>query len=208
MMRHALLALLLFATTAASAGDWTYIGKKDGVSTWTQEIEGTRLLGFRGEAVVDLAPATLLRTMLDAKNARDWVDLLSEHKVLETRGDDEVIYQRYAMAWPVADRDMVIKRSVRYLPETRTTAVYIESVQHPDAPEVAGVVRADVMRTWFAFTELDQGGTRVEVEAFTDPKGIVPQWLVNLVQKNWARNSINALAGLASRRPEKKPTDE
>lgn len=198
MFRHAAAAALLLLTTSAAAGDWTLLSDKDGVSTFSQEIPGTRLLGFRGESELPLHQSALVDTMLDANKARDWVDLLAESRVLENGADTQVLYQRYDMAWPVADRDMVIRRTVQRDPEHGRVSVVIESVEHRLAPEVPGVVRADVQRTFFAFTALSPGRTRVEVEAFTDPRGIVPQWLVNLVQKTWARNSINALARLAS----------
>lgn len=196
MIRPVLAALLWFAGPAA-ASDWVYLGLKDNVETWSREIPESRLLGFRGESVVDVPSARLIPTMLDAQRAPEWVDLLSEHRVLERGVDREVLYQRYDMAWPVADRDLVLLRTTRRDPSGRTTTIAIHSIEHADAPLVDNVMRAKVDQTWFAFTDLADGRTKVEVEAFTDPMGIVPSWLVNLVQKTWARNSINALVRCA-----------
>lgn len=192
MVRTVAFAALLFAAPAWGS-DWVYLGLRDNVSTWSREVPESRLLGFRGESVVDLPASRLVPTMLDPQRAREWVDLLTEHRVLERGLEREVLYQRYDMAWPVADRDLVLLRTMRRDPSGHVTTITIESVEHPGAPPVDGVVRARVDHTWFAFTDLPNGQTRVEVEAFTDPMGIVPSWLVNLVQKTWARNSINAL---------------
>ena len=156
----------------------------------------TRALTPRA-ALLMAAVFNLVGAMLDPKQTTEWVDLLSEQRVVADDGVRQVIYQRYGMSWPVADRDMVLERTVRTFPEKGLTTIHLRSVTHPDAPEVPGVVRAEVDKTYLAFQALPGGRTQVEVEAFTDPMGIVPTWLVNLVQKNWARNSITALAGVA-----------
>lgn len=197
-MRTLLLAAILTFAPTAFGADWSFLGSRDGVSTWSREIAGTKLLGFRGESEVDVHISRMVAAMLDPARTPEWVDLLTEHRVIEPGTlDRQVVYQRYGMAWPVADRDLVFERTVQQFPDQHRTTVTIRSTTHPMAPEVPGVVRADVTRTYFSFTALPGGRTRVEVEAFTDPKGIVPLWLVNLVQKNWARKSITALVGLA-----------
>ncbi len=200
MKRTLLLAAILLLSPAASASDWNFLAKKDGVSTWSQSVPGTKLLGFRGEAHLDVSATDLVSTMLSPEKVSDWVDLLSEHRVVDGGNTQvQVIYQRYATPWPIADRDYVIERRVTQHPELGRTTVTMRSTTHPGAPEVQGVVRAYVSQSYFSFTSLPDGSTQVEVEAFTDPKGAVPMWLVNLVQKNWARNSINALARIATR---------
>ena len=204
MIRRLLLAVILVVPSLAVASDWEYVGKKDGVATWSQAIEGSKLLGFRGVGEVDVHVSRMVAAMLDPQHTTEWVDLLAEQRILHDDGETQVIYQRYAMNWPVADRDMVLHRTVRTIPEKNLTTIHLKSTTHPDAPLRPGVVRADVMKTYLAFTALPGGRTNVEVQAFTDPKGMVPQWLVNLVQKTWARNSINALTKIA-RRPHVKP---
>ena len=37
------------------------------------------------------------------------------------------------------------------------------------------------------------GKTRIMVEVITDPKGSLPAWLINLIQKDWPYNTISAL---------------
>ncbi len=199
MLRVGTLLALLLLAPGARAGGWLLVGERDGVTTWAQEVPGSALLGFRGRATVDLHVSRLVGAALDSTRAPQWVDLLAEQRILADDGTTQVLYQRYDMAWPVADRDLVLRRTVHVDPRTHRTTIALQSVRHPDAPEVPGVVRARVDHTWIAFRSLPGGRTEVEVEAFTDPRGAVPAWLVNLVQKTWARNSITALVGLARR---------
>ena len=41
--------------------------------------------------------------------------------------------------------------------------------------------------------------TKVEVEVVTDPKGMIPSWIINLVQKSWPVKSIRNLVERASK---------
>lgn len=204
MIRRAFLAVILLLPSLSWAGDWTLVSKRDGVATFSQQLDDSRLLGFRGVGVVDVHVSRMVAAMLDPSQTVEWVDLLAEERVIADDGEKQILYQRYGMAWPVADRDMVLERRIRTFPDQHLTTIHLKSTTHPDAPELPGIVRADVSKTYVAFKALPGGRTQVEVEAFTDPRGIVPQWLVNLVQKNWARNSILALTGIA-RKPHVEP---
>ena len=199
MFRTLLLAAILALPSVSWAGEWQLVGKRDGVTTWSQGVEGSKLLGFRGRGEVDVHVSRMVAAMLDSRQTTEWVDLLAEERVIHDDGEKQILWQRYDMAWPVADRDMVLERRVRTYPDRNLTTILLTSTTHPDAPEIPGIVRADVSKTWVAFQALPGGRTRVEVEAFADPRGVVPQWLVNLVQKNWARTSILALTQIAKK---------
>ena len=66
-------------------------------------------------------------------------------------------------------------------------------------PESDCCVRAIAHKTYWRFTKVNEGQTLVEVEAYTDPMGHLPAWLVNAIQKNWPRNSILSVAERASK---------
>ena len=46
---------------------------------------------------------------------------------------------------------------------------------------------------------LPNGQTKVAVEVQTDPKGALPSWLINMIQKDWPYNSITSLTKQAQR---------
>ena len=70
--------------------------------------------------------------------------------------------------------------------------------QCADTPPDDCCVRAQALRTYWRLTAKPDGGTHVEVEVLTDPKGMLPAWVVNLVQRGWPRNSITGLTGRAA----------
>ena len=54
-------------------------------------------------------------------------------------------------------------------------------------------VRAEVKGTYYNFTALSAKRTKLEVEVHTDPKGLLPNWLVNLIQKKWPSKTLSGL---------------
>ena len=78
---------------------------------------------------------------------------------------------------------------------SNTMVLRARSASDPSTP-LTGLVRGEVLSSTFTLTALDHGQrTRVVAEVHTDPKGSIPKWMVNLVQKSWAHTTIMGLRG-------------
>jgi len=60
-------------------------------------------------------------------------------------------------------------------------------------PEQDCCVRANAYRTYWRLEALPGGRTKAEVEVFTDPMGLLPSWLINLIQADWPSNTLIGL---------------
>ncbi|MFT4627984.1 MAG: hypothetical protein ACI8PZ_006678 [Myxococcota bacterium] len=183
-----------FATPPAHASAWTEIYTKDDVAVSKMELEGTKFFAFKGETVYD-APATkVMHVLLDNDHRTDWVDMLYEATELEKNGPfDYILYQAFDLPLTFADRDYVYRGEAIRISDT-VVELHIASVEHDSKPaeETVGV-RAELVNTLYRLTDEADGKTRVEVEVQTDPKGWMPIWLVNLVQKDWPRETLVGL---------------
>ena len=178
----------------AVAGDWTELYTKDEIIVSRMDLEGTRFYAFKGETVYD-APATkVMHVLMDNDHRTDWVDMLYEATVLEKTGPfDYVLYQAFDLPVTFADRDYVYRGQAKRVSDT-VVELQLGSVEHPKKPaeETVGV-RAELVNTLYRLTDEEGGKTRVEVEVQTDPKGWMPIWLVNLVQKDWPHETLMGL---------------
>jgi hypothetical protein len=183
-----------FVTPTAHASEWTEIYTKDEVAVSKMELEGTKFYAFKGETVYD-APATkVMHVLLNNEHRTDWVDMLYEATELEKNGPfDYVLYQAFDLPLTFADRDYVYRGEAKRISDT-VVELHIASVEHDSKPaeETVGV-RAELVNTLYRLTDEPNGKTRVEVEVQTDPKGWMPIWLVNLVQKDWPRETLVGL---------------
>lgn len=195
-----LLALTLSAShVGASDGAWELVDDADGVRVWRREVSDSSVLAFRGAGEVEVSIARLVSVLVDSSRSTEWVDLLAESRRLRQDGAlESILYNRYDLAWPVQDRDYVLHRQLAIEPHARRVTATYRSVDDPAWPPRACCIRAETDPTFWRFTQLGPSRTFVEVEVFTDPKGSIPAWLVNVIQRGWPRNSIHRLAERAS----------
>ena len=68
----------------------------------------------------------------------------------------------------------------------------MKSVDDALGPPTKGV-RATLHGSNFILTPREDGRTDIEVDIFIDPKGRVPAFLVNILQRYWPYNTITGL---------------
>jgi hypothetical protein len=189
-------SLFLFSADLLHAEEqkWVQVAQSDGVTVYSKEMPGTDYLAFKGIVVVDAPIQKVLYVIVDNDHKKDWVKSLKTTTVLQKIDEYEaVVYQAYELPWYVSDRDFVIRGKVTMNHSTGIIYVSAKSEVHPKAPKTVGV-RAELIRSHFTLIPVANGSkTRVELETLGSPKGWIPDWLVNMIQKEWPVNSLSAL---------------
>ncbi len=196
------LGVLAFSTPshARKATDWEHVGVTAGVSVDRKNIENSPLFAFRGEGVFDVSIGLLTAVLKNPDLTVEWVDLMTDHHVVRSMGENRnLIYESYGLPWPIADRDYLMIEKYGYFPETKSFTIDYESVSDPTRPEKKDHVRATVYRTFWRLTMIDADTTKVEIEVATDPKGSLPAWLINMIQKDWPWKTVDGLVKRASK---------
>ena len=192
------LVALLAGHVSATAAEWEFADEDDGVKSWRKNEPNSKVTGFAGEVIIDASVAKIAWVIRDNEHRTKWVDRLKHSRVLEIRGPRErIIYQHFGLPWPIADRDYVYSAKMAW--EGEKLAFNLESTTSEKSPKTKGV-RAQLTRCIYHLTPVSDTRTHVRVEVHTDPKGKLPSWLVNLIQKSWP---IKTLKGI--RRMTKEP---
>lgn len=176
----------------AKEAGWTSLGLIDGVKVSRKTVEGSPLFAFRGERVAEIPMDVLIATFADPKERSKWVDMYADHKTFEKTELREVYWIRFDLPPLISDRDYVLESVAKIDKKKAQISVEIKSVDHPDAP-TGCCVRAEVRRTYYQFTAISPTKTKLEVEVHTNPKGMLPGWLINLIQKKWPAKTLNSL---------------
>ena len=164
------------------------------VDVMRQDIPGSPLFAFRGEAELDLPLGVLAAVLLDDTIGTEWVDLMNlSEEVRRTGPHAKILHQGYDLPWPVQDRDYALLEEANFDVSTKIFTLQFKSVIDAEIPEDPGYIRAEAITTFWRLSALPSGNVKAEVEVFTDPKGTLPPWLVNLIQRTWPRNSIVGL---------------
>lgn len=188
--------LLIFLTTLlfspGVAMGWESLGDRDGVQTYRQSVSDSDLYSFRGVTTVAAPIGKVFDVIVDRERRLEWVDRLIENRELSMAHEyDQVIYQIFDLPWPLNDRDYVY-RAKAYQPAPGEVVVQMKSLDSPLAPPTAGV-RAVLDYSTYRLRKISDQATEVEVEIHTDPKGHLPAFIVNLIQKSWPRKTLEGI---------------
>lgn len=177
----------------AALSNWQKINDEDGIVVSKNKIEGTPVVGFRGQTIMDAPLEKILHVLLDNEHRKDWVDRLKVSRILERQSNFEyIIYQEFKLPWPLSNRDFIYKgKAVRNAANGQVT-LEMSSIDYPQGPKTVGV-RADLKKSIYRLTPMGPNKTQVEVEILSDPKGLIPNWLVNLIQKSWPLKTLRAI---------------
>lgn len=180
-------------STAPPAGEWESMYVDEGIEGYSQEVSGSDLFGFKGIGEIQASVAKIFCVISDAKHEYEWVFLMKENEVIKEDGPFyRIEHHIYGLPWPVSNRDFVFEIKAKTLDAKGTVLVTMQSVDFPGMPEPKGV-RGRIVSSRFLLEPLGPNRTRVTVEIFADSAGILPGWVVYLVQRNWPYKTLTGL---------------
>lgn len=173
---------------------WEKVGESDGVLTHRKEVEGSDVVAFRGETVIDAPIAKISNVLIDTSRKKEWVFRIVEARdVRQLTQFERIEYNHTASGFfMVRDRDFVFRAKGEFDRAKNQATFTFKSVEDTSVPE-QGPVRGDLKMGKYTLTMLSPTKTHVVVEILADPKGSVPKWLVNLFQKSWPVKTLNGI---------------
>ena len=199
-----LLILSLFCTDFTWANGWEKVGRFDNVSVTRKTVKGSPLFAFRGVTEADIPLDILIGTFTDPKQRKHWVDRYDEHVTIKKTELSETYWIHFGLPPLISDRDYVLKSDAIIDKDKGIIEVKIKSVIDKNYPPKC-CVRAEVKSTYYKFTALSAQRTKLEVEVHTDPKGLLPSFLVNQIQKRWPSKTLSRLIKHALKRKKSHP---
>lgn len=180
------LALALSIGMPASAGSepfWEKVREENGVVVYSQEIEGSDIIRVKAQIIIDAEMETIQSFLDDVSYRRKWAPYLAEVRVLkEYSATKKLEYSHFAAPWPASDRDFVYRQQLLHKDDKKI--VFILNVEKSDLmPEQDGIVRADMIESRYTLTSLSDSQTKAELIFHADPKGWLPDWIINKIQQ-------------------------
>ncbi len=195
LARLACVALVLAGfvgiTAPALAGEtddegWSWMYNKDGIEGWRRSTNDSKFHEWRGEGLIEANFYRVVAVYMDSNRSDEWVaDCVTSIEVEKPDIDHQVTYNRTHLPRPFSDRDFIWGEEYIYDMEKGTCYDTMKSIDHPDYPEVEGVVRGTLLSSSFYAKYIDEETTFVEVRILVDPGGRLPAWLVNAITRSW-----------------------
>jgi hypothetical protein len=177
---------------AATESPWEIISETEGIVVSRKIIPNSDVFAFRGEGDVNAPIAKVLSVIRDTSRQGEWVDRVNEIKMIKQLNRyDRLEYYRIGVPWPLRDRDFSYKTSINVDKAQKSILYTSVSVLDSAIPIYSDRVRGEIHKITLLLSSTDQGRrTHVVGEAHVDPKGSIPKWIFNMIQKKWPENTF------------------
>lgn len=174
----------LSSSFAADLSSWKKLYSKKGLSFYSKKLKGSSLLNFRAIGEINVAMGEAMAILRSVEHATKWDENTKVKKTIENISDIEAItYSETAIPWPFRNRDLVLSNKLFIDTERVALRVDVKSIERKDYPKRKKLVRAYLDAKMF-FREKSANQTLVDLQILVDPKGSIPHWIVNIVQKS------------------------
>lgn len=185
----------LFFFLSGLAHSWDEIDRYDQIVMYRKKIPNSSLLAYRSVGVIDAPLGKLVTVIMDTPRKHEWMPRIKLAEVLrELSPTERIEYVHFKTPWPLKDRDVVYKIKMNRMPNKNEVEIGVTSVEDSLRPAYPNKVRAQLISGTFILRPTENGlKTEVEAEVHTNPRGIIPIWIVNIYQKKIPRESLEGL---------------
>jgi hypothetical protein len=178
--------LLMTCLPAAATTGWEEVKNQGGIRIYTKETVGSPFLATKGTCIIEADVEAILTTLDDNGSRPSWIPFLLESKRLKTFSQNERLeYSIFRAPWPVSNRDFVFR--AKATPDKDNGVIVFSMKSEPSSlmPEQEGLVRGVLLESTFILKALTPTQTQVEMHFHADPKGWIPAWATNIIQRTW-----------------------
>ena len=169
-----------------SPGDESWVERKtkNNISVYTRSVFTSDYKEIKITTKVKASLTSIVKALCDVEHYTDWIyNCYSATTLKKTSDTDIITYQMLKVPWPVSDRDVVSHFRIKQDNKTKIVILTSDIVQGLIA-EKDGIVRVKDFHSKYILTPQNDGFVDINYEMGTNPGGIVPAWLVNLVIVN------------------------
>jgi hypothetical protein len=190
---------------SSSIVKWNQCSHDNGLTTYWANVEGSQVIAFRGEGIVDADMEKVASIIIDTTRAAEWINSLVLSKVVRNISDTKFTeYDHVGIPFPfdqvISDRDFVSDVNIHYDAKTKWMTVSYKPTTDPEAPTIKKYTRGIVDCEFNLVRMSMPHQTYVEARVFTDPMGAIPKWLVNFFQEGWPQDTFEGLRKQAGKK--------
>ena len=153
------------------------------------------LVALRAQGTIKASIESLLFIFRDVEGSLEWAPRLEKRTILRNISESEaVVYEVRKLPWPCQKRDLILHNKLHYNEKQKALVLITKSLTNfPGDPKPANMVRAHLLHSAVTMKPLNDRETNIDVTIHVDPRGQIPSWIVNLIQKNWPYRFIKGM---------------
>jgi len=162
---------------------WKLIKNENEIRVYILENNSSDIVKAKARTIVN-SPINKIKSMLDDISHRhEWIPYLKNSIALsEYKNNIRIEYSHFSAPWPASDRDFVYQ--IELMSKSNKQLVYkMHSTESSSMPENKNRIRAELYESIYTLTALNKETTVVDLVFHADPKGWLPNWIINIVQR-------------------------
>ncbi|RDH82647.1 MAG: hypothetical protein DIZ80_10225 [endosymbiont of Galathealinum brachiosum] len=177
------LVVMHSAVAVATETNWQLINDEDGIKVYIFDTEYSDIVKAKTQTIINASIEKVRFTLDDINHRHEWIPFLEISKPLtEYQENKRIEYSHFYAPWPASHRDFVYQ--IELISESDQQLVYkMHSIESDLKPVDKSMIRADLYESTYTLTVLDKETTSVELVFHADPKGWLPNWLINIIQR-------------------------
>jgi hypothetical protein len=199
------LAWLLATGPTLAADNWHLARHSDGIQVYTMDVSGSKIIKVKTRVTIATPMQHIQRILDNVPQRKDWVPYLQHSAIIETLDDGSRIeHSIFAAPWPAADRDFTY-RMVRGRQDAERQVYTMKSTTTEQMPDQPDIIRAELIDSRYSLRATGAERTEVELIFYADPKGWLPNWIINIIQQVLPYRMLKNLRALATTRYQRPP---
>lgn len=171
------------ALASSSESEWELVKDENGIEVFIYETADSDIVKAKTQIIVKASLAQVKATLDDIGHRQEWIPFLKISKALsEYKNNKRIEYSHFSAPWPASDRDFVYQ--IELINDSENKHVYkMFSIESDLKPNDNSYIRADLFESSYTLESLDSETTAVELIFHADPKGWLPNWIINIIQR-------------------------
>lgn len=162
---------------------WQLVTDENGIQVYTLDSTHSKIVKAKARVNINVPLIKIKSILDDVSHRHEWIPFLNMSKTLtQYENDKRIEYSHFHAPWPASDRDFVYE--IELLKKTDNMVIYtMQSIDSNLMPVNNDKIRADLFETIYTLTTKPDGSTDVELIYHADPKGWIPNWIINIIQR-------------------------
>lgn len=188
------LCSVVFANVKVDLEGWNKTYSKDNLTFYSKKIPNSKLLAFKAVGILPINMGKMMAALRTVDSTIKWdKNTVRKITVQEISDIEAITYSESKIPWPFYNRDVVLHNKLFLDKKEQIFYVISRSVEHKAHPAKQNLVRAQINYARFRTKPIDKNKTYVEFEVHADPMGVIPNWIVNSVQKDFPYDFLRGL---------------
>ena len=172
-----------YANDLIESTNWQLVKNKQDITVYTKAVAGSDILKVKTQVIIN-AEIRQIRVILDnTSHRKNWIPYLKSSSIAYSFSNTEKLeHSHFSAPWPASDRDFVYR--LRLIHQDENKLIYhMKSENSFLLPVNNDMIRAELIESSYTLTALNEQQTQVELIFYADPKGWLPAWIINIIQK-------------------------